>query len=279
MENSKNKGFAKMRRDKKSRFENKASFGKNPDKSKTTFVKPRKPETKPEWPMRINKYLAHQKLCTRKEADQLIAKGLVSINGKIAVLGDKINKDDKVTISPKRQIKKYIYFAYNKPEGIATLKSTPDEKDIYDVLSLPKDVFPVGRLDKQSSGLLILTNDGRVTDALLNPLKKHDKEYAVTCNRTVPAEAILKMSKGMKIERERTRPAVATKTGDKEFTIVLTEGKKHQVRRMAVACGLEVPKLVRTRVMNIKLDKLDKGIARPIEGTELKTFLTELELI
>jgi len=279
MEKSKNKGFAKMRRNKKSRVETKASFVKSSDRPKTSFSKPRKPETKPEWPMRINKYLAHQKLCTRKEADKLVEKGLVFINGKIAVLGDKVVKDDKVTISPKRQIKKYIYIAYNKPEGIATLKSTPTERDIKDELKLTKDIFPIGRLDKNSSGLIILTNDGRATDALLNPIKKHDKEYAVTCNRTVPDEAIKKMSKGMKIERERTRPAVVTKTNDKEFTIILTEGKKHQVRRMAVACSLEVTKLVRTRIMNIKLGNLPKGETRTLGGDELKTFLTDLQLI
>jgi 23S rRNA pseudouridine2604 synthase len=259
------------------------------------MLKPRKPlkgfqakgskpkttgSTKVLWPMRINRYLAQQqKVTTRTAADELVDKGLILINGVKARLGDKVEKTDVVTVSPKARLKKYTYLAYHKPVGIATHSSTDKEKDIAATLKLDKDIFPIGRLDKDSSGLIILTSDGRVTDALLNPDKNHEKEYIVTVNKTVTEEMVRKMAGGIRIEGYLTKKALVRKTGDKEITIIITEGKKHQIRRMVVACGYEVIRLVRIRIMNIELTGLEKGAYRPIEGEELKTFLQQLSLI
>lgn len=228
--------------------------------------------------MRINKYLAEQKMATRRGADELIKQGLVKLNGRLAQLGDEVNEGDKVVLHKKVTEKTYTYLAYYKPIGIATNSSDEKEVDIRKSLALPRDIFPIGRLDKNSSGLIILTNDGRITDALLNPDKNHEKEYVVTINKTVDPEAIKKLSGGIRIENYKTKKAVATKTGDKEITIILTEGKKHQVRRMVVACGYEVIRLIRTRIMNIELGDLEVGRYRKLEGDELKTFLETLGL-
>lgn len=228
--------------------------------------------------MRINKYLAEQKLATRRGADELIKQGLVKLNGRLAQLGDEVNEGDEVVLHKKVIEKTYTYLAYHKPIGIATNSSDEKEVDIRKSLALPRDMFPIGRLDKNSSGLIILTNDGRITDALLNPDKNHEKEYVVTINKTVDPEAIKKLSSGIRIENYKTKKARATKTGDKEITIILTEGKKHQVRRMVVACGYEVIRLVRTRIMNIELGDLEAGRYRKLEGEELSTFLKKLGL-
>ena len=129
------------------------------------------------YPVRINKYLAHQKICARREADELILQKKVKINGRIAVLGDKVKEKDKVTVEGNS--KKLVYLAFNKPRGIITHSPQNGEKEIKDVLKVPKRVVPVGRLDKNSSGLIILTNDGRLTDKLLNPEYNHEKEYII----------------------------------------------------------------------------------------------------
>lgn len=226
--------------------------------------------------MRINKYLADRHIATRRGADTLIKKGLVMINGKPATVGTEVRETDVVTVDPSVQAKTYTYLAYHKPIGIATHSSVPNEPDIRKTLKLAKSIFPIGRLDKNSSGLIILTDDGRITDALLNPDKNHEKEYVVTVNKTVTPEMIKKLESGIRIEGYKTKKAKAKQTGDKEVTIIITEGKKHQVRRMVVACGYEVVRLVRTRIMNIELDNLQTGTYRKIEGEELKLFLNHL---
>ncbi|OYV28079.1 MAG: hypothetical protein B7W98_00320, partial [Parcubacteria group bacterium 20-58-5] len=132
-----------------------------------------------DYPMRINKYLAHEGISTRRGADELIARKKVLINGRVAVIGEKVNEGDTVELRGKSSAKKFVYYAYHKPVGVITHSPQLGEKDIKQSVALPKDVFPVGRLDKDSSGLIILTNDGRVTDRLLAPGYDHDKEYRV----------------------------------------------------------------------------------------------------
>lgn len=230
------------------------------------------------WPVRINKYLADQGIASRREADLLIRHGLVTINDQIAKIGSKVNLGDKVIIDHNKVIKVKEYFAYHKPTGIATHSSEPKEKDIKKVLNLKRSFHPIGRLDKASSGLILITNDGRLTDRLLNPDQNHEKEYVVTVNKTVLPEIIKKLENGIRIENYKTKPAKAKKTGDKEITIILTEGKKHQIRRMMAACGYEVIRLVRTRIMNIKLDDIPVGSYRPLNQTERKVLLSSLSL-
>jgi len=225
------------------------------------------------FPMRINKYLAHKNYCTRREADSLIEAGKVLINGKQAQLGDKVRETDHVEV--RFRVKKYRYFAYNKPRGVITHSPDEDERDIRQSIPLV-GVFPVGRLDKDSNGLIILTDDGRITDKLLNPEYEHEKEYVVSTKEELPSNFAAKMEKGVNIEGYITKPAVVKVLSPKKFTITLTEGKKHQIRRMCSAVGLVVARLERTRVMNIRLSGLKEGEHRPILGQELATFLKSL---
>jgi len=229
-----------------------------------------------EYPMRINKYLAKQGVATRRGADELVARGKVLINGRVAVLGDKVNKSDKVELRDKSAPKKLLYYAYNKPVGVITHSPQLGEKDIKKSADLPKDVFPIGRLDKDSSGLIILTNDGRVTDRLLNPEYEHDKEYRVRTSEPLRDSFKKFMEAGVDIEGYMTKPCIVRKTGPKSFNITLTEGKKHQIRRMVSAMHNSVVELERTRILNIRLDNLASGTWRAITGDELKTFLAQI---
>jgi 23S rRNA pseudouridine2604 synthase len=227
-----------------------------------------------EYPMRINKYLAHQGISTRRGADELVARGKVLVNGRVATLGEKIQKGDEVTLRGTSSPKKYLYFAYNKPVGVITHSPQQGEKDIKQ--SVPMDVFPIGRLDKDSSGLIILTNDGRVTDRLLNPEYEHDKEYRVRTAEPLRESFKKSMEGGVDIEGYLTKPCTVRKTGPKSFVITLTEGKKHQIRRMVAAMHNMVEELERTRILNVRLEDLAPGAWRPIEGKELETFLVKI---
>ncbi|MDB5244256.1 MAG: Pseudouridine synthase [Parcubacteria group bacterium] len=235
------------------------------------------PEAVPEYPMRINKYLAREGISTRRGADELITRGSVLLNGRVAVLGDKVYEDDKVEMKGKAHTnKKYLYYAFNKPVGVITHSPQLGEKDVKQAASLPKDVFPVGRLDKDSSGLLILTNDGRVTDRLLSPRFDHDKEYRVKTSEPLRDSFKKHMEAGVNIEGYMTKKCVVRKTGPKSFMITLTEGKKHQIRRMVSAMHNTVVELERSRVLNVRLDGLASGESRPIEGEELSEFLSHI---
>ena len=223
--------------------------------------------------MRINKYLALQKYCTRREADKLIEKGLVAINGKPAVLGDKVNEGDKVDLKWRQT--KWRYFAYYKPRGIITHSAQEGEEEIKEILPI-EGVFPLGRLDKDSYGLIILTDDGRITDALLNPERAHEKEYEVMTTEPLPTNFKRKMEQGIDIGGYVTKPCIVEVLGERKFRITLTEGKKHQIRRMCGFFGLATSHLLRKRIMNIKLAGLKSGESRPIEGAELDAFLKSL---
>jgi 23S rRNA pseudouridine2604 synthase len=228
------------------------------------------------YPVRINKYLALQKICARREADELILQKKVKINGRIAVLGDKVLENDKVVVENLN--KKLFYVAFNKPKGVITHSPQNGEKEIKDILNF-KDVFPVGRLDKNSSGLIILTNDGRLTDRLLNPEYNHEKEYVVKVNKNIDNLFVKKMSTGVKLDDGYvTKKCVVTKISSERFSIILTEGKKHQIRRMCDALGYGVAHLERRRIMNIKLQSLLPGDYREIKGYELLELLKNLEL-
>ncbi len=228
--------------------------------------------------VRINKYLALKKHSTRRGADELIKEGKVFINGKIAKLGDKITETDQVDVRFRGKQKPYIYIAYNKPKGVVTHSADEGEREIKHEVAI-KDIFPIGRLDKDSHGLIILTNDGRITERLLGPTFKHEKEYAVRTKETLRSSFKSKMEAGVQIDKEKTAPCKVQVTGDRNFKITLTEGKKHQIRRMCVALFQEVEDLRRIRIMNIELGKLMPGKHREIKGEELNTFLKSLDLI
>lgn len=234
-----------------------------------------------EFPMRINKYLAHTGIASRREADELIASGKVKINGKKAEMGQSVQENDQVEIVGKLKTKTYL--AYYKGRGIITHSPAEDEIDIAGRLARDYNithVAPVGRLDKDSEGLLILSDDGRVTGPLLDPEAGHEKEYEVTVDKAVSGMFLRAMANGVEIEGYRTKPAVITPNdkNDKRFTIVITEGKKHQIRRMCAALGFQVQSLKRTRIMNIEIGKLKPNQYRKIQGAELATFLMALGL-
>lgn len=232
------------------------------------------------YPIRINKYLAMKNYSTRKGADELISKKKVFINGKLAVLGDKVKETDKVEVRGTQNTKDFMYFAFNKPKGVVSHSGTEDVQDILDIFPI-QGVFPVGRLDKDSHGLIILTNDGRVTDRLLSPKYEHEKEYNVTTKEKLRSSFKQKMEAGVKIEGEDeiTKPCKVEILDDNKFKITLTEGKKHQIRRMCSALFQEVTDLKRVRIMNIKIGPLKQNQYRKIEGDELKKFLKSLSLI
>ena len=231
------------------------------------------------YPMRINKYLAVKGFATRKDADLLIEKGQVSVNGERAQVGMSIAETD--TVEVKTKMKSYVYLACNKPVGLSTLANEKSEKDILSLF--PSDLkrlrlFPLGRLDKASSGLILVTNDARVTDRLLNPKYDHEKTYVVTTKDSLRASFKEYMEKGVNIEGYETKPTQVSIQGEKQFEITLKEGKRHQIRRMVVAMHNEVRDLKRTKIMNIALGKLAPGAYRRFDDKELNVFLTSLGL-
>ncbi len=228
------------------------------------------------FPIRINKYLAETNIASRRGADTLIEKGLVLINGRKAVLGDRVSEKDIVTVGKSKE--KLFYFAYNKPIGVVTTTPQKGEQEILDIVKFPKGVFPVGRLDKDSHGLLIFTNDGRVTGKLLSPEKEHEKEYIVTLTKSFTETFLTKMSGGLKMEKYVTKKAVTKRVGAKKFSIILTEGKNRQIRKMCELLGYHVIDLIRVRVMNIELGKLKENTHRELTAIELKEFLKRLGL-
>ena len=229
----------------------------------------------PTYPMRINKYLAMRGIATRKDADTLIAQGKVTINGRKAVLGDKVMEADKVEAKGMRN--DFRYFAYNNPNGVVTHSPQFGEKDIENSIPL-QALFPVGRLDKRSSGLIILTDDARVTDRLLNPKFAHDKEYRVTCANDIPPNFKKRMEQGVDIGGYITKPCHIELVNETKFNIILTEGKKHQIRRMCDAVKAPAIELQRVRIMNIRLGSMKPNEYRELKGIELSQFLTSLGL-
>lgn len=231
--------------------------------------------------MRINKYLSSRDYCSRREADGLIKAGLVKINGRIAVLGDKVSENDKVEVSQsdKDRTSKLKYYAYHKPAQIVTHTPEGGQKEISDIFPLKdKTLFPVGRLDKSSRGLIILTNDGRITGKLLGPEMNREKEYAVKVDKKINGFFLSRMSSGLNLGDFITKPCQTRQTGADEFSIILTEGKKHQIRRMCDALGFAVKDLQRIRIMSISLKGLKPNQYREIKGKELETFLSDLGL-
>lgn len=231
-----------------------------------------------QFPIRINKYLALHNYATRKGADELIQKGFVSINGFKAILGDIVNENDRVAVSQKAPKKEYVYYAYNKAVGVST---NPDikTKDILQVTKFKEKVFPIGRLDKDSRGLILMTNDGRVTDRLLSPLYVHEKEYVVKVEPNFSDKFIELMANGVHFDKFLSKKCQVWRKTVNVFHIILTEGKKRQIRRMCEALHHKVVDLRRIRVMNINLGKIPEGEYEEIKGDELHELLRLLKLL
>lgn len=236
------------------------------------------------YPVRINRYLFLQKYCSRRQADRFIQKGLVTINGVTAELGQKVGESDCVEVAQKvsQARQNYRYFACHKPRGMLSdmTGQNTQHKSALELLPIPEKsqqhFAPLGRLDKDSEGLMIFSNDGRIVHALLAPEKSHEKEYLVVLDKTIRQHDLEKMERGVRIEKYTTKPAKAWKVGPRSFRLILTEGKKHQIRRMGAALGYQVQQLKRHRIEDITLDSLRAGECREIIGAEKEQFLEGL---
>lgn len=224
---------------------------------------------------RINKYLSEVGYCSRRAADKLIEEGKVTINGKVPEMGTKIHAGDEVRvdgklISPPKE--EFIYIAFNKPVGIVCTTDDRFEKNnIIDFINHPKRIFPIGRLDKPSEGLIFLTNDGDIVNKILRARNNHEKEYLVTVNKPINQEFVHRMSNGIPILDTVTRKCKVRQTGPSSFSIILTQGLNRQIRRMCEYLGFNVVRLKRIRIMNIVLD-VPVGEWRYLTEKELMTI-------
>ena len=222
---------------------------------------------------RINKYLSESGYCSRRAADRLIEEGKVTINGEIPEMGTKVKEDDQVEVEgqiiEKSTKPKKIYLAFHKPVGIVCTTDRRVEPDnIIDFIKYPKRIFPIGRLDKSSEGLIFLTNDGDIVNKILRARNNHEKEYIVIVNRQINKDFIQRMSNGVEILETITKNCFVKQLGAKKFKIILTQGLNRQIRRMCEALGYRVQSLKRVRIMNIKLD-IPKGKYREFTKGEL----------
>lgn len=229
--------------------------------------------------IRINKYIASSGLCSRREADTLIENGQVTINGVIAVQGSKVNNGDIVEVNGQKITPEddMFYIAFNKPLGITCTTDTRDPSNIIDYIGFEERIFPVGRLDKNSSGLIILTNDGSIVNKLLRAENGHEKEYLVTVNRPYDKEFINKMESGVPVLGQLTLPCTLKPVNNKSFKITLHQGLNRQIRRMCEYLGYKVTKLKRIRFLNIILGDLEPGKWRYLTAKEKKELLKDIK--
>ena len=222
---------------------------------------------------RLNKYLSEVGFCSRRAADKLIEEGRVTINGKVPEMGTKVAPDDKVHVDGKlikNTNKRSVYLAFNKPLGIVCTTDTRVEKDnIIDFINYPKRIFPIGRLDKQSEGLILLTDDGDIVNKILRASNNHEKEYIVKVDKPISQTFIERMSNGVPILDIVTKKCEVKKLSKFEFKIILTQGLNRQIRRMCEYLNYEVQTLKRVRIMNIKLD-VPVGKYRELTQQELQ---------
>lgn len=222
---------------------------------------------------RINKFLSEAGFCSRREADKLIDKNRVKINGKVPLIGTKVMPGDRVSVDNQEiafKKQQFVYIAFNKPKGIVCTTDVKREKNnIIDYINYPNRIFPIGRLDKPSQGLIFLTSDGDIVNKILRASNDHEKEYMVTVDKSISREFIQKMSAGIPILGTTTKKCEVEKTANKKFRIVLTQGLNRQIRRMCEYLNYEVKQLTRVRIMNINLD-IREGEWRYFTSKELK---------
>lgn len=247
--------------------------------------------------MKLQKYLSQAGVCSRRKAEEYIAHGLVLVNGEAAHIGQIIDpENDEIRVDGKviEDQEKLVYYIVNKPRGIVTtcLSGQEDEKGILDIIEFPERVFPIGRLDKETTGLIIMTNDGRLSNYLIHPRYEHQKEYQVEVYGKIEDEALDKMRRGVKIELKensrnplkknsppkiyKTKPCLIERLSSSKFHIVLEEGKNRQIRRMTSAVGYDIKKLKRIRIENIQLGDLAEGDYRPFTQQEKKVLFERI---
>ena len=238
--------------------------------------------------VRLNKYLSDAGVCSRRQADKLIEEGKVTVNGQRAVTGMKVDRSWEIICEGKKAVleEEFVLLAFYKPRGVECTASPQVENNIVDYIGYEKRIYPVGRLDKDSEGLILMTNNGAIVNKILKASNYHEKEYEVTVDRRIDDAFLAKMAGGVKISKEEkkngqkqvifeavTRKCRVVRTGEKSFRITLTQGLNRQIRRMCEACGARVVTLKRIRIMNISLGNLKTGSYRKVTEEELKGLL------
>lgn len=232
--------------------------------------------------VRLNKFLSEKGICSRREADRLVDEGKVMVNGVCAVMGQKVSSADEIVVDGKKVSTKQVkpvLIAVNKPAGIVcTTARFEGEKNIVDMVKYPTRIYPIGRLDKESEGLILMTNLGDLANEISKASNSHEKEYIVTVNNQVTESFLDKMRRGMHLEELNadTMPCVCTKTGNREFHIILKQGLNRQIRRMCAACGYRVETLKRIRIMNIHLGNIPQGNFRNVTDAEFDKLIKTL---
>ena len=229
--------------------------------------------------VRLNKFLSEKGICSRREADRLVDEGKVMVNGVCAVMGQKVSSADEIVVDGKKVSTKQVkpvLIAVNKPAGIVcTTARFEGEKNM---VKYPTRIYPIGRLDKESEGLILMTNLGDLANEISKASNSHEKEYVVTVNNQVTESFLDKMRRGMHLEELNadTMPCVCTKTGNREFHIILKQGLNRQIRRMCAACGYRVETLKRIRIMNIHLGNIPQGNFRNVTDAEFDKLIKTL---
>ena len=232
--------------------------------------------------MRLNKYLSSTGICSRREADGWIESGRVRINGQTALLGTPVHEGDRVEVDGKpvrsRQ-QRHVYIALNKPPGITCTTERHIQGNIVDFVRHPERIFPIGRLDKDSDGLILLTSNGDIVNEILRSENNHEKEYRVTVDRPFPDDFLAAMKAGVHLAelKQKTKPCQAERVSSRSFRIVLTQGLNRQIRRMCDHFGYEVRRLQRVRIINVRLGELAAGEWRDLTTAELRGLLPERE--
>ena len=230
---------------------------------------------------RINKYLSEVGFCSRRKADDYISDGRVYINGKVAILGSKVNIEDEISVDGEiiqYKDKKKVYIAFNKPVGVECTGNHKVKDNIIDFINHKERLFTIGRIDKQSEGLILLTNDGDIVNNVLRAENKKEKEYIVTVNKKITTEFIDKMRRGVRIMGKMTRKCFVKKIHENRFKIILTQGMNRQIRRMCEVLGYRVTTLKRVRIMDIHLDT-KVGEYRDLNNEEVEQLFIKLSLI
>lgn len=228
--------------------------------------------------IRLNKYLSDIGVCSRRAADRLAQEGRITVNGTAAEPGMRVTPQDVMLVDgkPVRKEERKVYLALNKPRGIVCTAEKREKNNIIDYLNYPLRVYPVGRLDKDSEGLILLTNDGAIVNGMMRARNRHEKEYQVKVERAFDREFIEQMARGVPILDTVTRPCRVKRTGSDTFTIILTQGLNRQIRRMCEALGYRVVRLKRVRIMNIRLDGLARGAWRELTAEELRALKAQI---
>jgi 23S rRNA pseudouridine2604 synthase len=226
--------------------------------------------------MRLNKFISETGVCSRREADKWIEAGRVTCNGAVAAIGTQVADTDDVRVDgkPVGRKKKRIYIALNKPVGITCTTESHVEGNIIDFVNHPERIFPIGRLDKDSEGLILLTNDGDIVNEVLRSENNHEKEYIVTVDRPITALSLKMMADGVKIMGEFTKPCRVSRIGERAFRIILTQGLNRQIRRMCSALGYKAQRLQRVRIIDIGLGGLKPGEWRLLTEREVGGLLS-----